>query len=83
MEVTFSVETLAAIGIFVTPITLLAVRFWIKREKCFTVIEQKVNNLTIHDEGSEETHKDIFERLNNLDKNVHLILGAMKITPVD
>lgn len=79
MEITFTVEALAAIGIIVTPITVLSVRFWIKREKCFTVLEHKVDNLASSDEGSSDTHKEIFDRLNSIDKNVAFIMGAMKI----
>jgi len=79
MEITFDLNILIAFGIIVTPITVLSVRFWIKREKCFTVLEQKVDNLSIRDEGSTDTHKEIFDRLNSIDKNVAFIMGAMKI----
>ncbi len=78
MEITFAIESLAAIGLIVTPITVLSVRFWIKREKCFTILEHKVDNLSIRDEGSTDTHKEIFDRLNSIDKNVAFIMGAMK-----
>jgi len=82
-EITFSVELLAAIGVFITPITILAVRFWIKREKCFTVLEQKVDNLSNHDEGAHDTHTDLYEKVNRIERNLFHLMGVMKITPVD
>ncbi len=83
MEITFDLNILLAFGVFITPISAVGIRHYIIKSRCFTILQQKVENLETHDEGSSDTHKEIFDRLNSLDKNVHLILGAMKIKPVD
>lgn len=83
MEITLDMNILLAFGVFITPISVVAIRHFIKKSKCFTVLEQKVEQQGKDNTKGQEDHKDIFDRLNNLDKNVHLILGAMKIKPVN
>ncbi len=83
MEVTLDLNILLVFGIFITPISAVAIRHWILKMRCFTILQQKMEVQETATTQGQEDHKDIFGRLNNLDKNVHLILGAMKIKPAD
>jgi len=83
MEITLDTNMLMWFAGIMTPISVVGIRHWIIKSRCFTILQTKVEALESHDEGSTDTHRDIFSRLDRIDRNVYLIMGKMKITPVD
>ncbi len=46
-----------------------AIRYFLKKEKCFTLLKAKVEELAEHDGDSNETHKDYDYRLDIIERN--------------
>lgn len=76
-------ELLVGVGIPAVIVCGGVIGYLVKFTKCITVLQQKVSSLTNHDAGATDTHKDIFSRLDRIDRNMYLIMGKMKLTPVD
>jgi hypothetical protein len=83
MDIVLDTNVLFVFAGVMTPISVVAIRHWILKIRCYTILQQDMITQKEATIQGQADHKDIFGRLNNLDKNVHLILGAMKIKPVD
>jgi len=75
-----------AIGLPATAVAIASIRYFVKKSKCFTILEQKVKQLTKHDVDSNETHDDFGYRLGEIEKTqathgakLDLILASMKL----
>ena len=76
-------ELLVAVGIPATGAMIAIIRHFWNKSKCFIILKQKVEELTDHDEGSSETHSNLYEKVNKIERNLFHLMGKMNVTPVD
>ena len=82
-EIVIDVNVLIGIGAIILPITAIFARhLWIKG-KCFGLMKAAIEQLQNHDEGSSDTHGDLYEKVNKIERNLYHMMGQMKIKPVD
>ncbi|KKN75474.1 hypothetical protein LCGC14_0380950 [marine sediment metagenome] len=56
--------------------------FW-EKTKCFHLMKQKIEQLDKIATGSHDTHTDLYNKIDRLERNLFLLMGKMKVTPVD
>lgn len=61
------VNILIAIAGFITPISLIAGRYFINKEKCFTALQYTVTQLAKHDEKASIDHDGYNERFDGIE----------------
>jgi len=64
----FVIEIAVAIGIPAVAAAIGVIRYLWKKEKCFTILKNKVEQLTKHDVGSLDTHEGFESRLDLIEK---------------
>ena len=60
-------EILLAVGIPLSGAAVWTIRYFWKKEQCFTILANKIDQLTDHDVGSIDTHEEFDERLTNIE----------------
>ena len=55
--------------------------FW-KKEKCFIEHKAAINTLKRSDEASKKIHSEMNKKIGNIERNLMLIMGQLKIKPV-
>lgn len=60
-----------------------AMVYFHNKEICFQLLKQKVEQLDSIAGRSTGTHKDLYERVDSIERNLHLIMGRMGIDPVE
>ncbi len=74
-----SVETIAVFGIpLATAVVFIARYFW-KKEKCFVLMKQKIDQLSKSESGSDELHDEYGNRLTALESKMDLLLNHFGI----
>jgi len=83
-----SIEIILAIVIPLIPLAGVLIRYFWKKEKCFALMKQKIDDLSKSESGSHETHGDFYEkfeeygnRLTSLETKMDLIIENFKIKP--
>jgi len=81
-----SIEIVIAILVPTIPVGIMLIRYFWKKEKCFTLMKQKIDDLSKAESGSHDTHGDFYEkfdeygnRLTELETKMDLILDNFKI----
>ena len=75
----FHLEVFVGIGLPMIGAMIFIIRhFWIKT-KCFYLLEHRLEQLEEETRKGKETHKDIYEKLNEVNENLHLIMGKLDI----
>jgi len=46
-------------------------------------LKQKVDTLTKHDEGSDDTHSTLYTKVNKIERNLYHLMGKLDIDPID
>lgn len=54
-----------------------------KKELCFQLLKQKVEQLSGVADHSTDTHSDLYKKVDVLEKNIHLIMGHLGLDPVE
>jgi hypothetical protein len=60
-----------------------AMVYFHNKELCFQLLKQKVEALDSVASKSTGTHKDLYDRVDAIERNLHLIMGRMGIEPVE
>ena len=76
-------EVLIGIGIPAAAASVAVIRHLWNKSKCFIILKQKVEQLTSHDEGASNTHSDLYDKVNKIERNLFHLMGKMNVTPVD
>ncbi len=81
-----STEIILAILIPLIPVVGMLIRYFWKKEQCFILMKQKIEQLSKSESGSHDTHGDFYEkfdeygnRLTSLEAKMDLILDNLKI----
>jgi len=84
-----SVETIAVFAIPLTGAVFFIGRYFWKKEKCFTLMKQKIDDLSESESGSHDTHENLYthmdeqgNRITALEVKVDLLLDYFKIKPI-
>jgi len=72
-------EILTGIGIPAIVATTAMVRYFLKKEKCFTQMKNKIDSLTEHDDSSNDLHDNHEERLNKIEQNQRTFDSKLEI----
>ena len=73
------IEIILALGLPAVSALVFAIRhFWLK-EKCFHLMKMRQDAQEKITERGQKEHKEIFGRLNDLDKNMATLAGKMDI----
>jgi hypothetical protein len=83
MEVTIDINVLYGILAAVFPITLITARHFWNKEKCFVTMKAAIIELQKHDGDSTNTHSELYEKVDKIERNLYHMMGQMKIKPVD
>jgi len=83
-------ELLIGLGIPAAAAAVAVIRYLWKKEKCFIILKQKVEELSKSDEGSSDTHDGFETRLKQIEENqiknevyLKLLLDNAKISYKD
>ncbi len=76
-------ELLVGLGIPATGAMIAIIRHLWNKSKCFVILKQKIEQLTDHDEGASDTHSDLYDKVNKIEKNLFHLMGKMNVTPID
>jgi len=81
-----SIEIILSVLIPLVGTGLFVIRYFWKKEKSFTLMKQKIDDLSKSESGSQNTHEDFYEkfneygnRLTSLETKMDLILENFKI----
>ena len=81
-----SMEIILAILIPLVPTGIMAIRYFWKKEKCFTLMKQKIDELSKSESGSHDTHGDFYTKINDqgnritaIETKVDILLDHFKI----
>ena len=83
MDITIGIESIGAIALFAVPPSAFVIRYFWNKEKCFVAMKTAIDKLTEHDGSSTDTHGDLYEKVNKIERNLFHMMGKMDITPVD
>jgi len=61
-------QILLAVGIPAAGVAIGLIRYFWKKEKCFVIMQETINQLTKNDGDSSETHNDFDYRLTEIEK---------------
>lgn len=76
-------EILVGLGLPAAAVSVAVIRLLWNKSKCFVILKQKVEQLTEHDEGSGETHSDLYDKVNKIERNLFHLMGRMDVDPID
>ena len=80
------VEIAAAIlGVLLPGVGVMVWRtivYFHKKEICFQLLQEKVNQLSGVADKSTNTHGDLYQKVDVLEKNIHLIMGHLGLDPI-
>lgn len=79
IQVELLAGVLIPVGAGVAIITWRAIRYLINKDKCLTIFKDRLKTQEQETKNGKETHKDIYLRLNSIDKNVAKIMGRLGI----
>ena len=74
-----SVETITVFGIPLAAAAVFIARYFWKKEKCFTLMKAKIDELSKAETGAYEIHDDYGNRLTALETKMDLLLTHFKI----
>lgn len=81
-----SIEIILAIMIPLVPTGAMVIRYFWKKEKCFTLMKQKIDALSKSDSDSDGTHGDFTTKINDqgnritaVETKVNMLLDHFKI----
>ena len=76
-----NLELIVALVAIVTPTVagIAAVaRYAISKSKCLEIIAQRVTSMEYEMKRDRDTHKDLYEKMQEVDNTVHMILGKLE-----
>ena len=81
-----STEIILAILVPSIPVGVMVIRYFWKKEKCFTLMKQKIDDLSESESGSHDTHGDFYTKINDqgnritsLEAKMDMLLDHFKI----
>ena len=72
-------EIIAGVGIPATAAAIAIIRHLWNKSKCFIILKQKVEELSKSDQGSSETHGDLYEKYNEISTRLATLEGKIDI----
>ncbi len=79
MIIEMSLETMLSIVIPLSGASLFIIRYFWKKEKCFTLMKHKIDDLSAADTGSNKIHDEYGNRITALESKMDLLLNHFKI----
>ena len=83
-----AIEVIVGIIIPIIAAGSFAIRYFLKKEKCFTLMKEKINNLSKSDDTSHNTHSTLYDKINKLENRstaleskLDLIINHLGINP--
>lgn len=76
-------ELLTGIGIPGIIAAIAAIRYFWKKEKCFIILREKVEQLNNAENGSHETHSDLYKKVNKIERNLFHLMGKLDVKPIE
>ncbi len=77
------IEILTGVGIPAGAAAFFIARHFWEKTKCFHLMKQKIEDLSKADEGSHETHSDLYDKVNKIERNLFHLMGKMNVKPID
>lgn len=74
-----SIETIAVFGIPLVGAAVFVARYFWKKEKCFTLMKTKIDELSKAESGADEIHDEYGNRLTALEAKMDLIINHFNI----
>ncbi len=71
------------VGIPAGAAAIAVIRHFWNKSKCFIILKEKVEQLAKDDAGSSDTHSDLYDKVNKIERNLFHLMGRMKIDPID
>ena len=79
MIIEMSIETMLSVMIPLSGAAVFVIRYFWKKEKCFTLMKAKIDELSKADTGSNKLHDEYGNRITALESKMDLLLNHFKI----
>ena len=83
LEISIQWEIVTAVGIPAVIAAIGIIRYFWKKEQCFVTMKHKIDELAKSDEGSNDTHSDLYSKMNRIERNLFHLMGKLEVKPVD